>query len=88
MSFFNDIFNEFKVDLDDRITLSYIENKGVHIVGKFEVLTFNNSIIKLKTRKNIFVIEGENFEIKTIAKGELMVVGKVFNIALGDQKHE
>ena len=89
MSFFNDIFHEFGLDDGvENLTISYVEDKGVYVVGNFKVLTFNDQIINLKAKKRLIEIQGENLAIKSISKGELIVFGKILNIDFGEKKYE
>ena len=89
MSFFNDIFNMFEVnDQTKNLTISYVENKGAMIVGKFKILTMNEEKILLKSEKNKIGIIGENLIIKSVAKGEILIFGKILNIDCGGGKSE
>ena len=47
--------------------INYIENKGAVVVGNFKILTLNDSLICLKSQKNLIQIEGENLSLKTIS---------------------
>ena len=84
MSFFYDVLKEFEVeDFSQCTSINYIENKGAVVVGNFKILTLNDSLICLKSQKNLIQIEGENLSLKTISKGEIVVVGKIFLIKNG-----
>mgnify|MGYP006381380015 CR=1 FL=1 len=52
--------DEFKInDVGESLSISYIENQGVCVLGNFKVVTFNSEIVNLKTRKSIVEIKGE-----------------------------
>lgn len=87
MSFFNEVFDEIcEVDDTKSLKLSYVENKGIIAVGKIKILTLNEDLIVLKNQKNLVTIEGESLMIKTVSKGEIAILGKVFSISFGDKR--
>lgn len=86
MSFFNDILNIFEIDKEAKIlSINFILNKGLAIYGSFKIITINEDMIIVKTARDRVEIEGENLTIKTMAKGELIVCGKIFCIRSGEK---
>lgn len=86
MSFFYDVFAALGVDeISNNLSINFVENKGMVVVGKFKILTLNDSLVQIKSNKNLIKIEGENLMIKTVSKGELVIVGKVFSIGTGEK---
>lgn len=84
MSFFYDVLSVFNMnELGDNLSISYIENKGIFIVGKFKVEMVEETMICLKTKKQRVDIFGENLSVKTMAKGEIAIEGKILNINFG-----
>jgi len=89
MSFFYDFFDEItSIDDTDNLKLTYVQNKGVVVVGKFKILTLNDELIILKIKKDKNEIKGENLMIKSISKGEIAVFGRVYNINCGEKNNE
>ncbi len=78
MSFFDDFLKEF-LDNDDNldIKISMVFNKGVAIVGELAVYEFDSEEIKLLNKKQIVEVIGDNLQIKSMCKGEFIIVGNV-----------
>lgn len=87
MSFFDEIFNELNIgDCNENITISLAVNYGLSVVGKFKILSFNDSQISINSKNEKVVILGEDLKIKTMAKGEILVAGKILNIEVSYKK--
>lgn len=85
MSFFYDFVKEMKVgDLKSETVLSFIVDKGLKIIGKIKIELLEETKIVFKANKKTVTICGENFHMKTIAKGELLVLGEIKKIELED----
>lgn len=87
MSFFYDVFDILGIDdISNSLSINFVENKGMVIVGKFKILTLNDCLVQIKSNKNLIKIEGEELMIKTVSKGELVIKGKIFSICAGEKK--
>ena len=86
MSFFYDDLSAFNVkNLGENLSIHYIENNGLVVVGNIKIMNFSETEIYLKKQKNIIKVFGENLLIKTMSKGEIVVEGKILNIDFGDK---
>lgn len=82
MSFFYDFLKELHIDdLSDKVAISMILNEGIMILGNIKLLNFSEESIVLSLKDKEIVVEGENLKIKTIAKGELVVVGNILKVS-------
>lgn len=85
MSFFYDFVKEMKIsDLETETLMSFILDKGFRVIGKIKVMLLEENKIIVKSHKKQITIYGENLEMNTIAKGEIIVSGKVFKIEVGE----
>ena len=83
MSFFDEIFNQFDVnDCENEIFVSMILNKGVSIVGKIKIVSFDESEIILSSKNKLIKTKGSDLKIKSAARGDLFIVGNVKSICL------
>ena len=89
MSFFYDVFSALGIDdISNNLSINFVEEKGIVVVGNFKILTLNDELLQLKTKKNLIKIKGENLAMKTVSKGEIVVMGKVFSIRAGEKNVE
>ena len=87
MSFFCELFDYFKVDnVDNVLSLSMILGVGLVVVGKLKIVSLGESKIVLESKNRKVLIEGNNLNIKSISKGELVVAGDVLKIDTGEDK--
>ncbi len=87
MSFFYDIFKNFNIDdLSTKTTVSIILGVGLSIVGKIKIISLGEEQIILESHKDRITIDGNNLKINSVSKGELVVAGKIFNLAFGGEK--
>lgn len=81
MSFFYDCLKNFNLDeLGEKIYVSLIVDVGVIVVGDLKINEFSDSEIVLKNKHNSIFLSGENIKIKSLAKGEFVIQGKIQNI--------
>ena len=81
MSFFYDLMQTFNLsEIDEKTTISFILDVGVQIVGKFKIIDINENRLLIKSFNEQICIDGENFVIKTMSKGEIVILGKVIKI--------
>lgn len=84
MSFFNDFLNYFKIDNSSENTIiSAVVGVGIMIVGKVKIISLGDSQIQIKSNKDVVSIDGDNLKIKSLAKGEIVISGKINKIDLG-----
>lgn len=84
MSFFYDCLKNFDLDeLGEKIYVSLIVDVGVVVVGDLKIDEFSENEIVLKNKHNVIVVSGENIKIKSLAKGEFVIQGKIQNIKSG-----
>lgn len=85
MSFFYDFIKEMKVsDLKSETLLTFVVDKGFKIIGKIKIELLEETKIVFKVNNKCITVFGEDFHMKTVSKGELLVLGKVKKIELGD----
>ena len=81
MSFFNEFLKCLSItDISEKLTVSLIINEGCMVVGNFKLSHISDDSIFLAGRKEKINIIGENLKIQSIAKGEIIVLGKVKKI--------
>ena len=81
MSFFYDLMQTFNLnEIDEKTTISFVLDVGVQIVGKFKIIDINENRLLIKSFNEQISIDGENFVIKTMSKGEIVILGKVIKI--------
>ena len=81
MSFFNDFLKCLSIsDISEKLTISLILNDGCMVVGNFKLSHISDDSIFLAGKKEKINIVGENLMIQSIAKGEIIVSGKVKKI--------
>jgi hypothetical protein len=81
MSFFCDFLHELSVDdVSNKIVISVIMGVGVGIVGKMKINNLAENEIIVEANKKKIDIVGENLTIKSIAKGEIFVLGNITKI--------
>ena len=86
MSFFYDDLSIFNIkDLGENLSIHYIENYGLTVVGNIKISDFSEEIIVIKKKQKTIKIVGENLTIKTMSKGEVVISGKILNIDFGDK---
>lgn len=84
MSFFSDFLNELKVVDEKNVSISLILGVAVYIVGDFKIDDFSKEKIVIYYNKKIINILGEDLNIKSISKGEMIAVGNVKSVSLGE----
>lgn len=83
MSFFYDFLKYFDIEnLDAKTTISFIVGYGVIVMGKIKIKDISDGMVRILSNKDVFKIIGENLNIKSISKGELVISGKVKNIEM------
>ena len=83
MSFFIDFFNELKVDKFDKdVIFTFVLSKGLSIVGKFKIDSFDNKKVVLIIDKKIVDIEGFDLKLNNVSNGEILIEGKIQKISL------
>ena len=87
MSFFYDFFKYFDIkDLVDKTTITTIVGYGAVICGNLKIKEISEDFIYLYSKKDKVKIYGFDLKIKSIAKGEIVVAGKINKCELGEQK--
>lgn len=81
MSFFYDFLKYFDLkNLDASTTVTLIVGVGAVIIGKIKIKDISENQIRVTSKKNIISVTGENLNIKSISKGELVIGGNIKNI--------
>ena len=81
MSFFNTFFKELGVTQDkNNIAISVIFGKGAMLVCDYKILSLEEYEVVVQVNKMNIKIYGEKLKIKTMSKGELVVLGNVFGV--------
>ena len=81
MSFFNDFLNEFGLeDETNQIQCMLVFNRCVKIMCNYKIEYMDSSEIVIKCKKEKVKIMGEQLTIKSIAKGEIEVIGKICGV--------
>ena len=81
MSFFYDFLKYFDLkNLDASTTVTLIVGVGVVIIGKIKIKDISENQIRVTSKKNVISVTGENLNIKSISKGELVIGGNIKNI--------
>ncbi len=87
MSFFYDVMNDLGDDFNaENLRMIYLQSKGLCLSGKIKILSFDECEISIKYKKSFLKIEGKHLIIKTVAKGELLVLGEIKNMCFCEQK--
>ena len=80
MSFFNDFLKYFGLNsLDFQTTMTNIIGYGVVIVGKINIKNISENEITFVSNKRKITITGNVLEIKSISKGEIVILGEIEN---------
>lgn len=61
--------------------ISIIDNNYLLLEGSSKIEDYTETYIKLKTDKNIIIIEGKKLDIREMSKDELIIEGKITNIS-------
>lgn len=77
MSFFNDFFSEIGFNSSERLAVTVVFGKGAYVFGAYKILALAESEIVVLVNKKYYKIFGENLKIKTMSKGEMVIVGNV-----------
>jgi hypothetical protein len=77
MSFFNDFFNEIGFNSSERLAVTVVFGKGAYVFGAYKILALAESEIVVLVKKKYYKIFGEKLKIKTMSKGEMVIVGNV-----------
>lgn len=77
MSFFNDFFTEIGFNSSERLAVTVVFGKGAYVFGAYKILALAESEIVVLVKKKYYKIFGENLKIKTMSKGEMVIVGNV-----------
>lgn len=86
MSFFYDYLEYFNIkELGEKIYISFVFDVGVMVVGNLKIKHLSDTEITLANKKNSIIIIGENLVIKTLAKGEIVIEGKICEIKSGEK---
>lgn len=86
MSFFYDYLKYFNLSsLSDKTTITVIVNSGVVVTGNFKISEILDDYIYLSSKKDKVKVYGENLKIMSIAKGEIVISGKVLKIETGEK---
>lgn len=86
MSFFNDIIDFFKIDdISKKITISFVVGVGLIVVGKIKIDSVDENMILLKGKNSSVSIYGNDLVVRSAAKGEVVVSGKIFKIETGGE---
>ena len=81
MSFFYDFLKYFDLkNLDASTTVTLIVGVGAVIIGKIKIKDISENQIRVTSKKNVISVTGENLNIKSISKGELVIGGNIKNI--------
>ncbi len=62
--------------------ITVIGNKNVHIENYTALLEYKKENIKLKYKGGVIEICGQDFEIKTIGEGNIVIFGKICSLKL------
>ena len=78
MSFFCDFLKEISFDdMRNGVGVSVVLHKGIMIIGEIKLTNFSEAKIQFKAFDEDLVVCGDNLKIKSISKGEIVVVGDV-----------
>lgn len=87
MSFFNDIYECFKVtEPSKKITISLVLGEGAVAVGNFKIAAIEGDSIVIKSKAETATIFGESLILRSASRGELVVRGKITKIEVGGTK--
>lgn len=57
-------------------------NKSVYIEGFLNILMFEKDLIKIKLKKGLIELEGENLKIKNMDTQSIVVSGNILKLAI------
>lgn len=81
MSFFYDFLDYFKVnDLNEKVSVFAVLGTGIVIMGKFTIINLDPEVVELKSGKTFISVHGQNLEVKSIARGEVVLTGKLIKV--------
>ena len=84
MSFLFDFLESFKsCDIKSKPMISLVFGVGVMIVGNITTELLSDNLIKIRNKKDVINILGEELSIKSFAKGEIVIAGNIKKISLG-----
>lgn len=87
MSFFNDIYECFKIsEPSQKITISLVLGEGLVAVGNFKIDSVDSDKILLKSKTQSATICGRDLLIRSASRGELVLSGKVSDIIVGETR--
>lgn len=87
MSFFYDFLDYFKInDLNEKVSVFAVLGVGIVIMGKFTIINLEEEVIELKSGKSFISVHGENMQVKSISRGEIVLSGKLVKVETGEQK--
>ena len=81
MSFFNDFLLDLGLDDIENNVLCYcVFDKGLKITGNIKIEQMQETEIIIKCKKERIRILGQDMIVKSISKGELDVIGKIYGV--------
>ena len=84
MSFFDDILKNFELkNFVDEIVVTLVVGVGIMVVGNIYVSDFATDEILISFKNERYKIIGNNLKLKSMSKGEIIVVGDVLSFVRG-----
>lgn len=74
------MFREMIDYIKDKDLKIEVFNNKIHIINYYEVSSYEDKEIKVKTKNFLIVITGESLEIKKLFDYELLIEGEIKNI--------
>ena len=84
MSFFDDILKNFELkNFVDEIVVTLVIGVGIMVVGNIYISDFTTDEISLSFKNECYKIVGNNLKLKSMSKGEIVVLGDVLSFVRG-----
>lgn len=81
MSFFNDFLDSFSSELHSKkVVFTFVFDVGLMVVGDVRLKDVTADLIQIISGYNEFFVYGHDLVIKSIAKGEMLISGKITKI--------
>lgn len=68
--------------LNNGFRIINFSNNSVYIEGFTNIINFEKTLIKIKLKKGIVLIEGEDLKIKNMDIKTIMIVGKILKVEI------
>ena len=88
MSFFYDLISELGLnEVKVKPHASIIFDEGMSFCGNFKIENISGNEVCLRDNKTKYMFFGEKLNIKTIAKGEIVIKGIITKIEVQGESH-